>query len=89
MSNYDYFKQYCKEMERINAQTAHERHVEEFQAMCAKMISDAIPDIKRQGKEEIALEHKSRKRETEDIDIRIDVKDVKKKVMDAIRKAFS
>jgi len=47
MANYNYFKQYVSEMERIRAKTAHEEHIVEFRAMCAKMISDAIPDIKR------------------------------------------
>ena len=47
MSNYDYFKQHVSEMERIKAKTAHEEHIVEFRAMCAKMINDAIPEIKQ------------------------------------------
>ena len=45
MSNYDYFKQYVSEMERIKAKTAHDEHIIEFRAMCAKMINDAIHTI--------------------------------------------
>lgn len=47
MADYNYFKQYVSEMERIRAKTAHEEHIVEFRAMCAKMINDAIPDIKK------------------------------------------
>ena len=43
MANYDYFKQYKSEMERIKAKTAHDEHKIEFRDMCAKMINDAIP----------------------------------------------
>ena len=50
MSNYDYFKQYKSEMERIKAKTAHDEHKIEFRDMCAKMISDAIPKIKEEIK---------------------------------------
>ena len=46
MASFDYFKQYVSEMERIKAETAHDEHIIEFRAMCAKMINDAIPDIK-------------------------------------------
>ena len=50
MSNYDYFNQYKSEMERIKVKTAHDEHKVEFRDMCAKMISDAIPEIKTQIK---------------------------------------
>ena len=53
MASFDYFKQYVSEMERIRAETAHEEHIIEFRAMCAKMINDAIPDsnaLKNVGK---------------------------------------
>ncbi len=56
MADYDYFKQYVSEMERIKAQTAHDEHIIEFRAMCAKMISDAIPEIKEQCLEEFRRE---------------------------------
>ena len=47
MASFDYFKKVVDDMERIRAETAHEEHILEFRAMCAKMISDAIPDIKQ------------------------------------------
>ena len=46
MANYNYFNQYKSEMERIKVKTAHDEHKIEFRDMCAKMISDAIPEIK-------------------------------------------
>ena len=58
MASFDYFKQYVSEMERIKAKTAHDEHIIEFRAMCAKMINDAIPDIKRQCVEECKKELK-------------------------------
>ena len=51
-NSYDYFKQQVAQMENIRAKTAHEEHIVWFRAMCAKMINDAIPDIKQQCMEE-------------------------------------
>ena len=62
MPGYDYFKQYVSEMERIKAKTAHEEHIEEFRAMCAKMIGDAAPDIIKRAKEEYAQEDKNQQK---------------------------
>lgn len=62
MASFDYFKQYVSEMERIKAETAHDEHILEFRAMCAKMINDAIPDIKRQCLEECRKELKTEER---------------------------
>lgn len=59
MANYDYFKQYVSEMERIKAKTAHDEHIIEFRAMCAKMINDAIPDIKQQCMEACSQKEKA------------------------------
>ena len=58
MANFDYFKQYVSEMERIKAETAHDEHIIEFRAMCAKMINDAIPEIKQHCLEEYRREAK-------------------------------
>ena len=55
MSNYDYFKQYVSEQERIRAKTAHDEHILEFRAMCAKMIQDAIPQIIAQYNQQLIL----------------------------------
>ena len=48
MADFDYFKNFVEHMHHIDAETAHEQHILEFRAMCAKMISDAIPTIKEQ-----------------------------------------
>ena len=93
-NSYDYFKQQVAQMENIRAKTAHEQHIVEFRAMCAKMINDAIPEIKQHCKQEIMQELNarqkwdSRKKKQEDVDIRINVEDIKKKIVDAFNKAF-
>ena len=94
MTTYDYFKQQVAQMERIRAQTAHDEHIVEFRAMCAKMINDAIPDIKQQCmeecKQEIEKEQSSsskRKKEPE-IEYRFNFKDIEKQVRKAFQKAF-
>ena len=38
----DYFQQQKEQIERINAQTAHDFHRIEFREMCAKMIDEAL-----------------------------------------------
>ena len=55
MSNNDLFKQYVSEQERIRAKTAHDEHILEFRAMCAKMIQDAIPQIIAQYNQQLTL----------------------------------
>ena len=55
-STYDYFKQQVAQMERIKAQTAHEEHILEFRAMCADMINQMAPEIKRECMEECKQE---------------------------------
>ena len=82
MANYDYFKQYKSEMERIKAKTAHDEHKIEFRDMCAKMINDAIPVIK----EQIIAELKAEK---EDFSISFQVEEAAKKLRDAIFRVFS
>ena len=103
MANFDYFKQYVSEMERIKAQTAHEEHIIEFRAMCAKMIEDATPKIKEHVKQELMqdLEHKQRSEFEKQVSkhhihqqdkparVRItNVDEVVKNIKDAIRRAF-
>ena len=38
----DYFQQQKEQIERMNAQTAHDFHRIEFREMCAKMIDEVI-----------------------------------------------
>ena len=81
MSNFDYFKQYVSEMERIKAQTAHDQHILEFRAMCAKMINDAIPEIKEQCMEECKQEIKnipSCQCKNQDVEVKINFKDIER-----------
>lgn len=71
----------------------------EFRAMCAKMINDAIPDIKQRCMEECRREiekrltqdkeqKQRRSTRTEDVNVRINIEDIKKKIVDAFNKAF-
>ena len=92
MANYDYFKQYVSEMERIKAKTAHDEHIIEFRAMCAKMINDAIPDIKQQCMEACRQEEKAEtfaeERKRPNIEFRFSMKDLERQVREAFRRAF-
>ena len=90
MSNYDYFKQYVSEMERIKAQTAHDEHIIEFRAMCAKMIGDAIPEIKRQCVEECRKELKmgERQEEKKEVNVKLNFSDIERQVREAFRRVF-
>ena len=71
----------------------------EFRTMCAKMINDAIPDIKQRSMEECRREiekrltqdkeqEQRRSTRTEDVNVRINIEDIKKKTVDAFNKAF-
>ena len=92
MTDYDYFKQYVSEMERIKAKTAHDEHILEFQAMCAKMINDAIPDIKKQCLEEFKQTyHESgtnNKMKAEEVEVRINTESIRSQIIQALKKAF-
>lgn len=92
MADYNYFKQYVSEMERIRAKTAHEEHIVEFRAMCAKMINDAIPDIKKQCMEEcrkeFGAEDKAAKKIEPEVEVKFDLGNIRKQFADAFRRAF-
>ena len=85
MANYDYFNQYKSEMERIKVKTAHDEHKVEFQQMCAKMISDAIPEIKAQVKQEIMAELKEKE---QDVSFTFSMEDAARKLKDALSRIF-
>ena len=97
-NSYDYFKQQVAQMENIRAKTAHEQHILEFRAMCAKMINDAIPDIKQQCMEECRREIdryaeknacKCRSENKQDkVDVRLDFKNIEQQIRNAFRKVF-
>ena len=90
MASFDYFKQYVSEMERIKAKTAHDEHIIEFRAMCAKMINDAIPDIKRQCVEECRKELKmgERQEEKKEMEVKFSFSDFERQVREAFRRVF-
>ena len=90
MASFDYFKQYVSEMERIKAETAHDEHIIEFRAMCAKMIGDAIPDIKRQCVEECKKELKmgEQQEEKKEVNVKLNFSDIERQVREAFRRVF-
>ena len=89
-NSYDYFKQQVAQMENIRAKTAHQEHIVQFRAMCAKMINDAIPDIKQQCMEECRqqMERKANNQKQEKVDLRLNMKDIERQIRDAFRKVF-
>ena len=89
-NSYDYFKQQVAQMENIRAKTAHEQHIVEFRAMCAKMINDAIPDIKQQCMEECRqqMERKTNNQKQEKVDLRLNIKDIQRQIIGAFKRVF-
>lgn len=79
-------------MERIKAKTAHDEHIIEFRALVDKKISEAIPEIKKQCMEEcrreFGAEDKSAKKVEPEVEIKFDVGNLRKQLVDAFRKAF-
>ena len=59
--------------------------------MCAKMITDAIPDIKHQCMEEcrreIEREHASKGKQ-EKVDVLLNIKNIEQQIRDTFRKVF-
>ena len=90
MANFDYFKQYVSEMERIKVETAHDEHIIEFRAMCAKMISDAIPEIKQPAMEEVRAELKAedRQEDKKPVDVKLSIGNLERQIRDAFRRVF-
>ena len=94
MADFDYFKNFVEHMHHIDAETAHEQHILEFQAMCAKMISDAIPKIKQECLEAMRQEQKqqeerkSKHQQQVKVDVEVNAESLRKKVMDAFSKIF-
>ena len=90
MAKFDYYQQYVRNLEHANEITAHEEHILEFQAMCAKQIKEATPsseeDCIEKMKAMLPPEPKSNKKQ--DVRVEINMKDVKKQIMDAFKKAF-
>ena len=81
MADFDYYQQYVKNLEHANAITAHEEHILEFQAMCAKQIKEATPSIEEDciQKMKAMMPHpEPRPRKKLDVQVEINMKDVKK-----------
>ena len=38
----DFLKEEKERIARMNAETAHEQHIKDFQSMCAQMIDEAL-----------------------------------------------
>ena len=98
-NDFNYFKQYVDEMERIKVKTAHDQHIMEFQAMCSKMIQDAAPSIKDYVKQELMqeLENKQLRISEKQMERQhekpvkariINTEEVVKSIKDAFRRAF-
>ena len=97
MADFDYFKNFVEHMTHIDPTTAHQQHVLEFQAMCSKMISDAIPKIKQECLEAMRQELKLKEQQEErkpkqqqqvKVDVEVNAESLRQKVMDALRRAF-
>ena len=86
---FNYFQQYVNELERQRVETAHEEHILEFRAMCAKMIEDAKAQIKRECMEEMQQQEKKHSPAKQSkINVRLDIKDIERQVRAAFKKAF-
>ena len=90
MAKFDYYQQYVKNLENANKITAHEEHILEFQAMCAKQIKEATPGIEEDCIEKMKamLPPEPKPTKKQDVRVEINMKDVKKQIIDAFKKAF-
>lgn len=91
-NSYEYFKSYVEQINRMRAETAHEQHIQEFKAMVAKMIDEAIPEIKRQVKEDLLREQKQQDKteqpKQQEVEAVFSTEQIKSSFMDALKRAF-
>ncbi len=91
-NSFEYMKQQVAQLERIRAETAHEHHILEFRAMCAKMINEAIPEIKRQVEEDLLhkfkMQDKAEQPKQQKMEAVFSPEQVKSSLFDAIKRAF-
>ena len=91
-NSFDYMKQQVAQMERIRAETPHEHHILEFRAMCAKMIDEAIPEIKRQVEEDLLhkfkMQDKAEPPKQQKVEVVFSPEQVKTSLFDALKRAF-
>jgi hypothetical protein len=93
MANSVYFKSYVDQLNRMRVETAHDQHILEFRAMCAKMIEEAIPVITARVKEECMRELRQYYKLTEqpkqqEVKVIISAEKIKTSVIEAIKRAF-
>ena len=93
MSSSDYLKNYIDQIEHIRVETAHDQHILEFRAMCAKMIEEAMPKIRDYVKQEIMADLRQQYNKTEqpkqqEVEAVFSPEQVKTSLFDAIKRAF-
>ena len=92
-NSFEYMKHQVEQLERIRAaETAHQAHIIEFKALCAKMIEEAIPEIKRQVKEDIMRELKHQDKneppKQQKVEAVFSTEQVKSGLIEALKRAF-
>ena len=88
MANSDYFKAYVDQIERIRVETAHDQHIIEFRAMCAKMIEEAMPKIRDYVKQEIMAELRQEQAKQKEVEIVFNAEKAKRSIFEAIKRVF-
>ena len=79
----DYFKQQKEQIERMNAETAHDFHRIEFREMCAQMIDEALRMHDQQVDISVNTTLNGKPCTMSGL-----ISDVKKQIYAALRKAF-
>ena len=79
----DYFKQQKEQIERMNAETAHDFHRIEFKEMCNQMIQDALRAHDQELQVDVQTTLNGRQCTLNGL-----VSDIRKQIMDKLRKAF-
>ena len=79
----DYFKQQKEQIERMNAETAHDFHRIAFREMCNQMIQDALRAHDQELQVDVQTTLNGRPCTMNGL-----VSDIRKQLMDKLRKAF-
>ena len=79
----NYFQQQKEQIERMNAQTAHDFHRIEFREMCAQMIDQALKEHDEQLQIDVQTSLNGGSCSLPGL-----VSDIKKQITSALRKAF-
>ena len=81
MSNF--LQQEKERIARMNAETAHEQHIKDFQSMCAQMIDEALRQHDQQVEVDVQTTLNGRPTTMAGL-----VADIKKQIYEKLRKAF-